>query len=349
MDLSKAFDTVAHSILLEKMTAYGINGMELEWFTSYLFQRKQQVVLNNVRSETHYVKCGVPQGSILGPLLFFIFFNDFSEILTNAKTIQYADDTVIYYSSKTSTLIRDTLNIELQSVERYLIENDLIINLKKGKTETMLIGTSQKLKKSENFNLSYNNIDINNTHSYTYLGCTVDYKLLLNENFQKSYKKTSNRLRLLSALRRHMDSHTSTAIYNAMIIPLMSFNNIIDLNFNDTQRKKFTSLHKRAQIVTGNNNINKIHDVVMRNACNIVRKCVENRLCEIFNGYFEKIEHSVRTRNSDCLLKLPKVKLDVAKNGFYFMGAKVYNSLPISIRKEGNYSKFKLLLKNHCF
>ena len=127
--------------------------MELEWFTSYLFQRKQQVVLNNVRSETRYVKCGVPQGSILGPLLFLIFFNDFSEILVNAKTIQYADDTVIYYSSKTSTLIRDTLNIELQSVERYLIENDLIINLKKGKTETMLIGTSQKLKKSENLNL----------------------------------------------------------------------------------------------------------------------------------------------------------------------------------------------------
>ena len=87
MDLSKAFDTVAHSILLEKMTAYGINSMELEWFTSYLFQRKQQVVLNIVRSETHYVKCGVPQRSILGPLLFLIFFNDFSEILTNAKTI----------------------------------------------------------------------------------------------------------------------------------------------------------------------------------------------------------------------------------------------------------------------
>ena len=89
--------------------------------------------------------------------------------------------------------------------------------------------------------------------------------------------------------------------------------------------------------------------IVMRNACNIVRKCVENRLCEIFNGYFEKIEHSVRTRNSNCLRKLHKVKLDVAKNCFYFMGAKFYNSLPISIRKEGKYSKFKLLWKNRCF
>ena len=67
---------------------------------------------------------------------------------------------------------------------------------------------------------------------------------------------------------------------------------------------------------------------------------LENRLCEIFNGYFEKFEHSVRIRIIDCLLKLLEVKLDVAKNDFYVMGAKDYNNLPISIRKEGNYSKF---------
>lgn len=80
MDLSKAFDNIAHGTLLEKLTTYGINNNELGWFTSYLFNRSQQVVLDNVKSEVEHVHCGVPQGSILGPLLFLVFFNDFPEV-----------------------------------------------------------------------------------------------------------------------------------------------------------------------------------------------------------------------------------------------------------------------------
>ena len=98
LDLSKAFDTISHSVLLNKLKAYGIKNEELEWFVSYLFYRSQVVDINNIRSNEFYIYSGVPQGSILGPLLFFLFFNDFPEMLKNSKVLIYADDSVIYYA-----------------------------------------------------------------------------------------------------------------------------------------------------------------------------------------------------------------------------------------------------------
>ena len=100
IDLSKAFDTLGHSILLSKMKSYGITSIEFDWFSDYLFDRKQVCFYEGESSEVFKVKCGVPQGSILGPLLFLIHFNDFSDIVKHSKVIQFADDTVIYVSEK---------------------------------------------------------------------------------------------------------------------------------------------------------------------------------------------------------------------------------------------------------
>ena len=100
IDLSKAFDTIGHGNLPEKRKTYGIQGNELNRFSHYLFNRTQQVVIGNVKSEHCHVKCGVPQGQILGPLLFFLItLNQFEDILLRARTIHFADDTVIYFAS----------------------------------------------------------------------------------------------------------------------------------------------------------------------------------------------------------------------------------------------------------
>ena len=146
IDLSKAFDTVGHSILLSKLSSYGISGTELDWFTNYLFNRSQQVILENIRSDITKITCGVPQGSILGPLLFLLHINDFEDTLRKSQTIMFADDTVIYYSSRSSCEIEQCLNDDLKNIATYFEANDLIINLDKGKTESMLFGTSAMLK-----------------------------------------------------------------------------------------------------------------------------------------------------------------------------------------------------------
>ena len=103
IDLTKAFDTLSHSKLLSKLSSYGIKNNELHWFTDYLFNRSQCVQFKNALSSEEKVTCGVPQGSIVGPLLFIIFFNDFNTCLKHSKVIKYADDTVIP-SWKSTTL-----------------------------------------------------------------------------------------------------------------------------------------------------------------------------------------------------------------------------------------------------
>ena len=100
VDLSKAFDTVSHSSILDKLPAYGICGTEKAWFTDYLFHRKMRVHYKGTLSTPLPIHCGVPQGSILGPLLFLLHFNELSSLLKSCKMIMYADDTVLYYSHK---------------------------------------------------------------------------------------------------------------------------------------------------------------------------------------------------------------------------------------------------------
>ena len=349
IDLSKAFDTVGHSIILSKLTSYGINGNELNWFTNYLFNRTQQVVKDSVKSDSMHVTCGVPQGSILGPLLFLIYFNDFENVLRKANTVMFADDTVIYFADKCANKIENVLNNEMKHINSYFIENDLVINLKKGKTESMLFGTAPKLKAiPDDMHLKYEFTEINKTTNYKYLGSVIDPKLSLNENFDRSCKKASSRLRLLKALRTNIDNNTAATIYNVMITPLIMFNSTIKLNFSNTQLNRLSSLDNRATQIS-KIAIPSTRDLIVRNACKMVYKCIQKESCYNLHNYFQILSHEKFTRNNAYIVQLPKVKLETAKSGFYFMGAKLYNSLPLDIRKSNSFYEFNTKIKGHTF
>ena len=165
LDLSKAFDTINHALVLRKLETYGIATAELDWFTDYLFCRTQSVVFGGQKSSLFDLTCGVPQGSILGPLIFLIVFNDFPEHLNRSKCIQYADDTVIYFSHADANEIEDVLNSELERLRTYFDENELVLNLKRGKTESMLFGTAKRLAKKKTIQLKINEQPINHTES----------------------------------------------------------------------------------------------------------------------------------------------------------------------------------------
>ena len=128
MDLSKAFDTLDHDILLGKMRYYGINGTSLDWFRSYLSNRKQYVEINNERSSCLDIKTGVPKGSILGPLLFLIYMNDIPNVSQAFSFIPYADDTNLFSTIEYSIPIRTSKADEWLNQELFIVNEWLEIN-----------------------------------------------------------------------------------------------------------------------------------------------------------------------------------------------------------------------------
>ena len=134
INLNKVFDTVSHAQILENLSSTGVKGVEYELFQRYLFNRKEAVIYDRVVSDPLYVLSGVPQGSILGPLLFLIAYDGLTEVLIHCTIIVYADDTVIYTSDKSFSTIKSNLTEDFARVATWLEENQLIVDLKKGKT-----------------------------------------------------------------------------------------------------------------------------------------------------------------------------------------------------------------------
>ena len=133
LDLSKAFDTINHEILLNELYHYGVRGTLHDWFKSYLFGRTQQVDYNSSISNIESIFSSVPQGSILGPLLFIIYINDFSKCLKYSNNLSFADDTTIILSAKNNNLLFRNRNKELDNIDNWLIANKLSLNVKKTK------------------------------------------------------------------------------------------------------------------------------------------------------------------------------------------------------------------------
>lgn len=144
LDLSKAFDCVDHLILLKKMHSYGFTGDAELWLKSYLQDRTQQVCCNGVLSNSGKVTIGVPQGSILGPLLFSMYINDLSSILTHCSIILYADDIVIFVSDRSLEVVEKSLQLDLDHISNWMFSNKLKLNTKK--CATMLIGSRQRCR-----------------------------------------------------------------------------------------------------------------------------------------------------------------------------------------------------------
>ena len=179
IDLKKAFDTVDHEILCQKLVHYGIQQRELAWFRSYLCNRKQFCRVNGVSSKIEGIDVGVPQGSCLGPLLFLIYINDLPQAVQNSTVSMYADDTSLCYQSSDIDELNEAINNDLKQLEIWLQGNKLSLNV--AKTNSMLVATKQKhnILKSQNddLDLKIRDNDLEIIHKTKYLGAQIDNSL----------------------------------------------------------------------------------------------------------------------------------------------------------------------------
>ena len=126
-----------------------------------------------------------------------------------------------------------------------------------------------------------------------------------------------------------------------MIIPILTFSSTASLHFNATQCKQLESLETRISNIVQDQSLPKIINLIKKQTCVVVKKILQNECCSNFESYFQSIDHTINTRNNGFLLHLPKTRLEFGKKAFKFEGAKVFNSLPLAIRKENYVRKFK--------
>ena len=214
LDFSKAFDTVNHDILLSKLYTYGIRGTPFKWFKSYLSNRTQFVKIDEIESSMATIKCGVPQGSTLGPLLFLLYINDLPNSSEKLSFRIFADDTNIFFTGTNSKEVEFTMNEEIKLVLKYCAINKLSVNFKK--TNYMLVTSSKK-----QVHLNINNIE---RKSYIkYLGIYLDEHLQWEPQIQHVNNKLAKNVGIINKLRHYLDFHMLKQLYYTLIYPYLNY------------------------------------------------------------------------------------------------------------------------------
>ena len=214
IDFSKAFDMVDHDILLNKLQHYGVRGTAHAWFKSYLSRRSQYVTIQGKYSTTMSLKHGVPQGSILGPLLFIIYINDIPNINKIAKFILYADDANIIITGNSMHDIEIQYNALAASLKDWVAANGLSLNIKK--TNYMFFSRSRVIH-SNTFVPKINNIPIEHKHVAKFLGVLVDDKLTWKHHITAVKSKMSRYVGIMYRLRQTIPLTARLTIYNSLV------------------------------------------------------------------------------------------------------------------------------------
>ena len=184
----------------------GVSGVILAWFQSYLTSRFQRTVIGQATSCNRLVYVGVPQGSILGPLLFSIYINDLRTCLKHTSVTLFADDTALYCSAKSSSDLQQMLNEDLASVAKWLNDHKLTLNVAKSKF--MIIGSSQRLKSVGKFSLQICDEFLDKTDCYKYLGVIINETLSWGDHVDYISTKVNQRLGILRRIRHLLPIHT---------------------------------------------------------------------------------------------------------------------------------------------
>ena len=362
IDLKKAFDTVDHQILLRKLELYGIKGEALTLLKSYLTNRNQKCQIKNSFSTERLIKCGVPQGSILGPLFFLLYINDLPQCLNKTKPRLFADDTNLTASGDSITDLETAVNSDLENLRKWLIANKLSLNV--AKTEFMLIGSKTMIKKNSDsrLNVFIENKQIKQVSECKTLGVIVDRHLSWKSNSENICKKITAGISAIRRVKPFVDKDTLISIYNAIVRPYFDYCCEVWDVFGESQSKRLQKLQNRAAriILNMSNDVN--HSIALRALgweplkterkkakakmmYKVLNKMGPKSLTNLFSYKCEKTNYNLRDISSG--LSLPKPRTNNMKNSFMYDGAHLWNSIPKEIRESKTLSSFRNKIAAH--
>ena len=349
LDLKKAFDTVNHDILIDKLNRYGIDGNELTWFKSYLCDRSQTVNINSCLSEFNNINIGVPQGSILGPLLFIIFVNCLPGAV-DCKTIMYADDTTLLYKSKNPNDLSTALTSNIRLVSNWLEANKLTLNI--DKTKVMIFGTTYMLDKCKDVSLTYDNTLIETVSELKYLGVKFDNTMSWTSHVNYLSKNVSKRIGIIRRVKHFLPHCTLEMLSKALVISHFDYASPVWSNCSQTCQTKLQTLHNRlARVILSADIRTPVNDMMhdlnwlkLSDRWNIqmliiVFKCLRgispSYLCSKFDFVHNHHLHATRNHTSNTLF-IPKVNSNSGMRTFLVRSSHLWNNLATTIRTDFN-------------
>jgi hypothetical protein len=361
IDIRKCFDTINHDILIEKMKKYGIRNTELDWFRSYLSNRSQIVFHNNKLSSTRKVNIGVPQGTILGPVLFLLYINDLPNVLPPSSQMNiFADDVVIYCSHNDVNCLKNDIQHAVNNVHEWYKRNKLSLSLEK--CECMVIN-SNPLKQIENFCINLGENTLTQVHMAKYLGVTIDDKFKWFDHLRNLAKKVNINNSRLRKLSKTLPLHIRLQLHNAINIPTIDYASTVWGDFNEYVNDFITRLeHRCARAVSGNYDFINVRgasimsDLNMssfknRNKYNksvLMYKAIQGLAPDFLLNYLtftSEISHH-NLRSCDTLeLYVPKPNIEKFKKSLLYSGPKLWNTLPLVLKQAKSVKEFKLLYK----
>jgi len=216
LDLRKAFDSLDHSILLQRLSNLDLSCTVLNWFKDYLTARYHRVKFNNQYSSWNIMKGGIPQGSALGPLLFLIYMNTLPDVVDDGVLLQYADDTTLICSGRNPVEAANKLNCQLQLISSWLEDNKMQLNVKK--SNVMWFSTTRR-KKSQPFpNITFDNITLRTTNKQKYLGLVFDSQLRWCDQVANVCKKMSYYVHLVNCHKKELPDAIIKLLMNSLVL-----------------------------------------------------------------------------------------------------------------------------------
>lgn len=350
IDFSKAFDTVQPNILLNKMHHYGIRGCVHDWFSSYLKNRQQYTLWNSTLSTTKSVEIGVPQGSILGPILFLIYINDISNISDKLQTVLFADDSMFYMIGDNPAELINKTNIELKKFSSWCLANKLTVNTTK--THYMLFTKTITIHQPLP-NLTILNENILQVDKIKFLGIIFDKNLTFKPHISNLCLRLSRIIPLLVKAKHIAPIKILQCLYYAHIYPHLTYCNPIWSQTYPCHLSQLNVLHKKIiRIITNSDFIEHSQPLFKRlNILNfadlsqyIIASFMYNKINS--NNYNTQPIHTYQTRNQHSLY-IPRPNLTLFKHSFMYSGPKFWNSIPKEIKESKSLSSFKIKLKSH--
>ena len=356
IDFRKAFDTVDHSILLDKLYYYGIRGVAHTWISSYLTDRQQFVEFNGARSSTLKVNCGVPQGSNLGPLLFLIYINDLAFVSPKLFAVLFADDSNFFCTDSNLPKLFETVNQELISIVDWLNANRMSLNVEK--TNFMIFHPKgKKIHYKENIKILGSNIS--EVTSTKFLGVIMDSNLTWKLHIDYVCSKISKNIGIIKKARRVFDKDTLLTLYYSFIYPYLNYCVHIWGSSASTYLQKLFLLQKKiVRIVCGVNrfthseplfeslSVLTIDKLYRYNISLLMYKYHHGWLPQILNSFERNIDiHLYNTRQANQL-HIPLCKTELGKRSFRYQAVKIWNETNSSLAVNIKIGTFKKNLKS---